>query len=89
VGNSAIECVSAPQGVLGHAKDSDPAKAKDSIRKVCDYLTYLHNDILKVCPVGQVPEPSRYSMRDPKELELLIKGVWNGGRHIYTLGWPC
>jgi hypothetical protein len=28
-------------------------------------------------------------MRDPEELDLLIKGVRNGGRHIYTLGWPC
>ncbi|MDR3304042.1 MAG: creatininase family protein [Treponema sp.] len=89
IGNASIECVSHPEGVLGHARDADASKARDSVRKVCDYLMQLHSDILKTCPVGQLPDPQKFSMRDPAELEALIKGVRNGGRHIYTLGWPC
>ena len=28
------------------------------------------------------------SQRDPEEIEKLLKGPLNGGKHIYTLGWP-
>ena len=41
VGNVGIECVTAPQGVLGHAKDADDEKAVPSIEKICDYLVKL------------------------------------------------
>lgn len=88
VGNAGIEVVTAPEGVLGHAKDADPEKAKESIAKVCDYLVKLHNDVLEACPVGTLPDSSYLSQRDPKELEALLKGPMNGGRHLYTIAWP-
>lgn len=88
VGNCGIECVTFPEGVLGHAKDADPAKAVPSIEKVCDYLVKLHDDILEAFPAGKLPPAELMSQRDPEEIEKLLKGPLNGGKHIYTLGWP-
>ena len=88
VGNCGIECVTFPEGVLGHAKDADPKKAVASIEKTCDYLVKLHDDILKAFPAGQLPPAELMSQRDPEEIEKLLKGPLKGGKHIYTLGWP-
>jgi creatinine amidohydrolase len=88
VGNAGIEVVTAPEGVLGHAKDADPAKARASIEKVCDYLVKLHDDILAACPVGVLPDARFMSQRDPEEIEKLLKGPMRGGKHIYTVAWP-
>lgn len=89
VGNAGIECVTAPEGVLGHAKDADPEKARPSIEKVCDYLVKLHTDILEACPAGVLPDAKFLSQRDPEEIEKLLKGPMNGGKHLYTVAWPC
>jgi len=88
VGNCGIECVTFPEGVLGHAKDADPAKAVASIEKTCDYLVKLHDDILAAYPVGKLPPAELMSQRDPEEIEKLLKGPLNGGKHIYTIAWP-
>ncbi len=88
VGNCGIECVTAPEGVLGHATEADPSKALPSIVKVCDYLVKLHDDILAAFPPGELPPTELMSQRDPAELEAILKGPVRGGRHIYTLGWP-
>jgi len=88
VGHAGIEVVTTPQGVLGHAKEANAELAKPSIERVCDYLVKLHDDILDVCPVGKLPDSEFLSQRDPKELEALLKGPMNGGRHIYTVAWP-
>jgi hypothetical protein len=88
VGNVGIECVTAPEGVLGHAKDADMEKAVPSIEKICDYLVKLHNDILAIFPPGKLPPAEMMSQRDPEEIEKLLKGPTHGGKHIYTLGWP-
>ena len=88
VGNCGIECVTFPEGVLGHAKDAVASKATDSVEKICDYLVKLMHDIHEVFPVGKLPPAEMMSQRDPKEIELLLKGPLHGGKHIYTLGWP-
>jgi len=88
VGNVGIECVTAPQGVLGHAKDAAAEKAVPSIEKACDYLVKLITDIFNIFPAGKLPPAERMSQRDPEEIEKLLKGPSNGGKHIYTLGWP-
>ena len=88
MGNCGIECVTFPEGVLGHAKNAHPAKATASIEKVCDYLEKLHNDILSVFPAGKLPPAELMSQRDSEEIQQLLKGPLNGGKHIYTLGWP-
>ncbi len=88
VGNVGIECVTTPEGVLGHATEADPAKATASIEKVCDYLVKLMHDALEVFPVGQLPPAELMSQRDPALIADLLKGPTHGGKHIYTLGWP-
>ena len=88
IGNVGIECVTFPEGVIGHAKDADASKAVPSIEKVCDYLVKLHDDILNVFPPGELPPGDLMSQRDPEEIEKLLKGPSDGGKHIYTLGWP-
>ena len=89
VGNCGLEVVNFPEGTVGHAKEADPKKAVPAVERVADYLVKLHNDILEKFPVGKLPPTEQMSQRDPAELEAVIKGVRNGGRHIYTLAWPC
>lgn len=88
VGNCGIECVTFPEGVLGQATKADADKAKDCIETACDYLLKLHNDLLETFPVGVLPDAKLMSQRDPKEIEALLKGPLNGGKHIYTIAWP-
>jgi len=88
VGNCGIECVTFPEGVLGHATEADPQKAIPAIEKFCDYLEKLHNDVLATWPIGKLPDTKLMTQRDPEEIEKLLKGPLNGGKHIYTLGWP-
>ena len=88
VGNVGIECVTAPEGVLGHSKDADASKAVPSIVKICDYLEKLMGDILTVFPPGKLPPAELMSQRDPDEVEKLLKGPLHGGKHIYTVAWP-
>ncbi|MBN1365540.1 MAG: creatininase family protein [Syntrophaceae bacterium] len=89
VGNCGLEVVNFPEGTLGHAKEADPKKAIPAIEKVCNYLEKLHNDILEKFPVGKLPPLNEMSQRSREEMEEVIKGVRKGGRHIYTIAWPC
>jgi Uncharacterized protein, putative amidase len=88
VGASAIEVVSTPDGVVGCATLSDPEKARPGLVAVMDYLEKLIEDILKMYPAGKLPPVKAMTMRDEKEIEDLIKGPLNGGKHIYTIGYP-
>ena len=53
-----------------------------------DYLEKLINDIMEMYPAGKLPPVEVMTMRDPQEIESVLKGPQNGGRHIYTLGYP-
>ena len=53
-----------------------------------NYLEKLINDILQAYPAGKLPPIKAMSMRDEKEIEDVIKGPFNGGKHIYTLAYP-
>lgn len=88
VGNVGMECVTHPEGVLGHATEADASKAGPAVEKVCDYLEKLIHDVLEIFPVGKLPPAELMSQRDPKEIEALLKGPTHGGKHLYTLGWP-
>lgn len=88
IGNCGIECETFPEGVLGKATLADALKATASIEKTCDYLLKLHTDLLNTFPVGILPDAKLMSQRDPKEIEALLKGPLNGGKHLYTIAWP-
>ncbi|MCD8139090.1 MAG: creatininase family protein [Planctomycetaceae bacterium] len=88
VGNCGIEAVCFPEGALGKPSEADPKKAEPAVDKVCSYLVKLHDDILATFPVGTLPPAEKTTMRSNEEVEAYLKGVQNGGKHIYTIAWP-
>jgi len=88
IGASAIEVVSTPSGVVGDATLSDPEKAKPGLNAIMDYVEKLISDILAMYPAGKLPPAKAMSMRDPKEVEALLKGPFKGGKHLYTVAYP-
>ena len=50
-----------------------------------DYLEKLVNDILTKYPAGELPPIEKVTQRKKEDIEAVIKGPANGGRHIYTL----
>ena len=54
-----------------------------------DYIENLVNDIMKAFPPGKVPPASKVTQRfTQEEVDQLLKGPLNGGKHIYTIAWP-
>lgn len=88
VGASAIEVVSTPEGVVGDATLAHPDKAKPGLTAVMNYLEKLVLDIMAMYPPGKLPPIEAMSMRDRQEVEAVLKGPIQGGKHIYTLGYP-
>jgi creatinine amidohydrolase len=89
IGCGGIECVVYPEGVLGKATLADPKKAYKSIEVTLDYMKKLHDDIFAKFPVGVLPETKLITQRPKEEIDALLKGPLNGGRHLYTLGFPA
>jgi creatinine amidohydrolase/Fe(II)-dependent formamide hydrolase-like protein len=89
IGCGGIECVVYPEGVLGKATLADPKKAIKSIEVTLDYMKKLHDDIFARFPVGVLPETKLITQRPKEEIDALLKGPLNGGRHLYTLGFPA
>lgn len=88
IGASTIEVVSTPEGIVGDATLADPEKAKPGLTAIMNYLEKLVQDILQMYPAGKLPPIKAMSMRDEQEIKDVIKGPLNGGKHIYTLGYP-
>lgn len=88
VGASAIEVVSTPEGVVGDATLANPDKAKPGVCAIMDYLEKLISDIMKMYPAGKLPPVECMTMRSREEIDAVMKGPLNGGRHLYTLGYP-
>ena len=64
-------------------------KAFKAIETYLDYVVKLHDDILEKFPPGVLPEAKYMTQRDKEEIDKLLKGPSNGGKHIYTVAWPC
>lgn len=88
VGNVGIECITAPEGVLGKATKANAEKARACIERACDYLLKLHNDIISIFPPGKLPDAKLMTQRDPELIEAILKGPTKGGKHIYVIAWP-
>lgn len=89
VGGSAIEPIVTPEGIVGKATLADPQKAIPGIEAMCDYMEKLINDIMKMYPAGKLPPVERITMRDPEEIEGVMKKPFEDGwRHIYTIAYP-
>lgn len=89
VGGCAIEPIATPEGVVGSATLADPKKAIPGVEAMCDYMEKLVNDIMKMYPAGKLPPVDKITMRDPEEIEGVMKKPFEKGwRHIYTVAYP-
>jgi creatinine amidohydrolase len=89
VGLGTIEIEGNPEGVVGSATLADVEKAREGTEALLDYIVKLHDDILDKFPVGKLPDASLVTQRfTQKEVDELLKGPLNGGKHLYTVAWP-
>ena len=88
VGLSGLEVILYPEGVIGKPRLADVNKAKQGLEVLLDYLVELHNDILEAFPPGKLPPADKVSQRSGAEIEEVLKGPLNGGRHLYTIAYP-
>src|SRR4030042_6844291 len=88
VGLSGTEVLVYPEGVIGSPTLASAEKAFKGLDVMLDYLCKLIDEIMTRYPAGQLPPASKTTMRDPAELELLLKGPLNGGKHLYTVADP-
>jgi creatinine amidohydrolase/Fe(II)-dependent formamide hydrolase-like protein len=86
-GSVGMECICTPEGVIGDATLADAEKARAGVERTLDYLEKLVNDILEKYPAGVLPPTDKVTQRNPADIEAVIKGPTNGGRHIYTLAY--
>jgi creatinine amidohydrolase len=89
VGLGTIEIIGNPEGVVGKATLADVEKARPGVEALLDYIVKLHDDILERFPVGKLPDASLVTQRfTQEEVDELLKGPLNGGKHLYTVAWP-
>lgn len=88
VGFGGIEVIMYPEGVIGKPTLADAEKARPGLEVLLDYLVKLHDDILAKFPPGVLPPAELVTQRPKEEVEALLKGPFNGGRHLYTVAWP-
>jgi creatinine amidohydrolase/Fe(II)-dependent formamide hydrolase-like protein len=88
VGLGGTEVLVYPEGVIGHPTLASADKARAGLEALLDYMCKLINDIMTRFPAGQLPPVDKVTMRDPKEIDALLKGPLNGGKHIYTIAYP-
>jgi creatinine amidohydrolase len=88
VGLGGTEVQVYPEGVIGRPTLADAEKAKPGLEVLLDFMVKLTGDILARFPAGQLPPTEKVTQRDPEEVEKLLKGPLNGGKHIYTVAYP-
>jgi len=88
VGLGGTEVQVYPEGVIGRPTLADPEKAKAGLDVLLDFMVKLIDDIMTRFPAGQLPPTDKVTQRDPEEIEKLLKGPLNGGKHIYTIAYP-
>ena len=84
-GSVGMECICTPEGVIGDPRKADAEKARKGVEHTLDYLEKLVNDIITKYPPGVLPPIEKVTQRNREDIEAVIKGPLNGGRHIYTL----
>jgi len=88
VGLGGTEVLVYPEGVIGRPTLADAEKAKPGLEVLMDFMCRLINDIMTRFPAGQLPPVNKVTQRDPEEIEALLKGPLNGGKHLYTVAYP-
>ena len=88
IGFGGIEVIMTPEGVVGRPTLADASKAEAGLNALFDYMVRLIGDILERFPAGKLPPADKVSMRSPEEIEAVLKGPFNGGKHLYTIAYP-
>jgi creatinine amidohydrolase/Fe(II)-dependent formamide hydrolase-like protein len=88
VGLGPMEVYAYPEGVVGKATLAKAEKAEVGLRALLDYIVELHNDIMARFPPGQLPPIEKITQRRRDDIEDVVKGPLNGGKHIYSLAYP-
>jgi 3-dehydro-scyllo-inosose hydrolase len=88
VGLGGIEVLCYPEGVIGRPTLANADKAREGLGVLLDYMVKLIGDIMTRFPPGILPPVDKTTMRDPDEIEKLLKGPLNGGKHLYTVAYP-
>ena len=85
-GLGTIEVVGHPEGCIGHSSLASGEKAVPATEALLDYLEKLVSDLLEKFPAGTLPETNKVTQRfTDEELDALVKGPLNGGKHLYTV----
>lgn len=84
-GSVGMEVICTPEGVIGNPKLADAEKARPGIENILNYMEKLVNDILDKYPAGELPPIDKVTQRRREDIEAVIKGPLNGGRHLYTI----
>ena len=88
-GLGALEVIQFPEGCVGYPSKADPAKAEKGLEELLDFMCHLHDEILEAYPAGKLPlEMTEMYKADPKLLDDLLKGPFNGGRSLYSYVYP-
>jgi len=88
IGLGGIEVLNYPEGVIGKPSLADADKAISGVESLLDYMVGLIGDIMDRFPPGQLPPADKITMREKSEIDALLKGPLNGGKHIYTVAYP-
>lgn len=88
VGFGGMEVLVYPEGVIGRPTLADPEKARTGLNALFDYMEKLIGDILTRFPAGVLPPTEKVTMRSQEEVDAVLKGPLNGGKHIYTIAYP-
>ena len=85
LGNCGMEVICTPEGVIGDPAKASVEKGRKGCENAMDYLEKLVNDIMTMYPAGVLPPIDKVTQRKKEDIEAVIKGPTNGGRHLYTL----
>lgn len=88
VGAGPIEVKAYIEGVVGRSSLGRAEKAYDGVAQLLDYLERLVRDVHRTFPPGTLPPIDMVTERDREELDAVLKGPKNGGKSIYSLGYP-
>jgi creatinine amidohydrolase/Fe(II)-dependent formamide hydrolase-like protein len=88
IGLNATEVMAYPEGVIGSPTLAKAEKAMKGLDALLDYMCKLIDDIMTRYPAGKLPPANKLTMRDEAEVQALLKGPLNGGKHIYTVAYP-
>jgi len=85
-GHFAIEIAATPEGVVGHAKDGSPQKAKRPMAAILKYLTLWNDHILEAFPAGKTPPVEEVTLRSAAEMEPYLREPLSPGwKPVYGL----